>query len=211
MVGYGHVTRRAVPRALDAALVHDDLTTHEDHCCAIATAGPRAPTSCNPFVYRSTVVCTPAQPQSSLASHTHTPSLPSAHGRTRSWSGYEGDIDSASLTQRAMYEHVSHKCDCGWEPTAQQAHSIPFASIVVSMLPLPCLARHAALHLAAPCYAGGGTSRNPNVPPARLAAFACVVCVCGGGWCDVPVPVDVFLSRGCPVVPGCPVMSGHVR
>ena len=37
-------------RALDAALVHDDLTTHEDHFCANAAAGPRAPTSCNPFV-----------------------------------------------------------------------------------------------------------------------------------------------------------------
>ena len=54
------------------------------------------------------------------------------------------------FTQRAMYEHVSHEGDCGWEPTAQQAHSVPFANIVASMLPLPCLARHAALHLAAP-------------------------------------------------------------
>ena len=38
----------------------------------------------------------------------------------------EGDTDSASLEQRAMYEHVARERDCGWEPTAQQAHSIPF-------------------------------------------------------------------------------------
>jgi hypothetical protein len=66
----------------------------------------------------------------------------------------EGDIDSASLTQHAMYEHVSHQCDCGWEPTVQQAHSIPFASIVASMLPLhpatPAIPRPTILHPAVP-------------------------------------------------------------
>jgi hypothetical protein len=74
------------------------------------------------------------------------------------------------------------------EPTAQQAHSVPFASIVVSMLPLPCLARHAAPHLAAPCCAGAAplccalyrTPRNPSARPARPAALAwrSIVCVC---------------------------------
>ena len=84
-----------------------------------------------------------------------------------------------------------------------------FASIVPSMLPLPCLARHAAPRLAAPGCAGAAplccalyrTPRNPKARPARPAAFACMVCVCVCvGWCDVPVPVDVFLAFGSAVV-----------
>ena len=72
------------------------------------------------------------------------------------------------------------------------------------MLPLPGLARHAALHLAAPCYAGAGplcctiyrTPRNPKARPARLAALACVVCVCVCWVCDAPVLVDAPLAFG---------------
>jgi hypothetical protein len=37
--------------------------------CAIATPCPRAPTSCNPFVRRFNVACTPTQPHSCWASH----------------------------------------------------------------------------------------------------------------------------------------------
>ena len=84
-----------------------------------------------------------------------------------------------------------------------------FASIAPSMLPLPCLARHAAPRLAAPGYAGAAplccalyrTPRNPNARPARPAAFACMVCVCVCvGWCDVMSLVDVFLAFGSAVV-----------
>ena len=49
--------------------------------CAIATPRPRAPTSCNPFVRRFNVACTPTQPQLSSASHN------SKNGRTGSRSG----------------------------------------------------------------------------------------------------------------------------
>ena len=49
--------------------------------CAIATPRPRAPTSCNPFVRRFNVACTPAQPHSCLASHNL------QHGRTGSRPG----------------------------------------------------------------------------------------------------------------------------
>ena len=92
----------------------------------------------------------------------------------------------AKCEVRARLAQTRMRLGARARPTVQQAHSIPFASIVASMLPLPCLARHAALHLAAHCYAGAaplccalcGTPRNPSVPPARLAALACVVCVC---------------------------------
>ena len=120
--------------------------------------------------------------------HTHTHLQPRT---TFSMGGQEagqerGRHRQASITQHTMYEHVAHKCDCGWEPTAQQAHCIPFANIVASMLPLPGLARHASPHLAAPCYAGAAplccaiyrTPRNPKARPARLAALTCIVCVC---------------------------------
>ena len=104
--------------------------------CAIATPRPRAPTSCNPFVRRFNVACTPAQPQSCLYSHKHGHSAWEDKKQVRK----EGDVDDASLTQHAIYEHVSHKGDCSW---VQQAHSNPFASIVASMLPLHHPATHA--------------------------------------------------------------------
>jgi hypothetical protein len=92
------------------------------------------------------------------------------------------------------------------EPTAQQAHSVPFASIGASMLPLPhalpAMPRPTSLLPAVPgpralCCALYRTPRYLSARLARPAAFACVVCGCVCvGWCDVPVPVDVFLPFG---------------
>ena len=107
--------------------------------------------------------------------------------------------------QRAMGEHISHYRDrsCGL-PRSSPAASC-FASIVPSMLPLPCLARRASPRLAASGCAGASplccafyrTPRNPSARPPRPAALACVVyvCVCGE-MCNVPVPVNVFLALG---------------
>ena len=88
--------------------------------------------------------------------------------------------------------------------------------LFASMLPLPGLARHAALYLAAPCYAGAAPLmaplccaiyRTPRKQIPRLArpawplSLALCVCVCVGCVnCDAPVPVDVPLAFGSAVV-----------
>ena len=159
-------------RALDAALVLDYLITHDAHFLCDRDTMP----ACAHVVQS---VCSQVQ----CGVHTNTATLMLGLAQPSEWDDRnqvrnEGDTDSASLKQRAMYEHVARERDCGWEPTAQQAHSIPFASIVASMLPLPCLARHAALHLAAPCCAvrapllhfvqDAARSQCPPGPPGRL-------------------------------------------
>ena len=93
------------------------------------------------------------------------------------------DINGASSGQRAMcgYIHITAIAAVGSHAAGPAASC--FASIVASMLPLPCLAHHAALRLAAPCYAGAAplscalfrTPRNSKARPA--AAFACFVYV----------------------------------
>ena len=148
--------------------------------CAIATPRPRAPTSCNPFVRRVNVACTPAQPQSGLASHNI------QHGRTSSRSGTR-----AAKTAHPPRNVRSTSTSCTKAVAADSPPlSRPTASfgynIVASMLPHPCLARHVALHLAAPCYAGPAplccalfwTPRKPNARPPHLAALAWALCVC---------------------------------
>ena len=106
------------------------------------------------------MACTPTQPQPTYPTFTCGLAQPSAW-EDRKQVRNKGDTDSASLIQRAMYEHVAHERDCGWEPTAQQAHSTPFASIVASMLPLP----HALPAMPQP------TSLLPAVPGPRPSAL----------------------------------------
>jgi hypothetical protein len=138
-------------RSLDAALVHDDLTTHEDHFLCDRDGMPTR-------TYVAQSLC----PQVHCGVHTNTATFIFGLAQPSAWEDKKqarnkGDIDSASLTQHAMYEHLSLKCDCGWEPTVQQAHSIPFASIVASMLPLhyplPHLPSHAPPYYTLLCRA----------------------------------------------------------
>ena len=107
----------------------------------------------------------------------------------------------ARLAQRRLRLGVHRAAG---RPTASFGHNI-----VASMLPHPCLARHVALHLAAPCYAGPAplccalfrTPRKPNARPAHLAAFAWALCVCVCVGCVLcAVPVDMFLAFGSAVV-----------
>jgi hypothetical protein len=142
-------------RALDAGLVLDNLTTHEAHFLCDRDAMPAC-------AHVAQSVC----PQVPCGVHTNTATFIYGLAQPSAWEDRkqarnEGDTDSASITQRAMYEHVAHECDCGWEPTAQQAHSIPFASIVASMLPLP----HALPAMPQP------TSLLPAVPGPRPSAL----------------------------------------
>ena len=148
--------------------------------CAIATPRPRAPTSCNPFVRRFNMACTPAQPQSCLASHNI------QHGRTSSRSGTRAAKTAhPPRNVRSTSTSRTKAVAAGSPPRSRPTASLGY-NIVASMLPHPCLARHVALRLAVPCYAGAAslscalfrTPRNPKARPARLAAFACFVYVC---------------------------------
>ena len=145
---WGMVTSR---RALDAALVLDNLTTHEDHFSCDRDGKP----TCSH-------VAQPVCPQVPCDVHTNTATLILGLAQPSKWEDRnqvrnEGGTGSASLKQRAMQVHVARECDCGWEPTAQQAHSVPSASIVASMLPLP----HALPAMPHP------TSLPPAVPGPR--------------------------------------------
>jgi hypothetical protein len=96
-------------RVLDAALVHDDLTTHEDHFLCDRNGMP----TCN-HVAQSFCLQVPC------GVHTNTATFIFGLAQPLVWEDKkqvrnEGDINSASLTQRAMYEYISHECDCGWE------------------------------------------------------------------------------------------------
>ena len=171
--------------------------------CAIATPRPRAPTSCNPFVRRFNVACTPAQPQSGLASHNI------QHGRTSSRSGTRAAKTAhPPRNVRSTSTSRTKAVAAGSPPRSRPTASFGY-NIVASMLPHPCLARHVALHLAAPCYAGPAplccalfrTPRKPNARPAHLAAFAWALCVCVCVGCVLcAVPVDMFLAFGSAVV-----------
>ena len=143
-------------RALDAALVIDDLTTHEDHFLCDRDGTPRAPTSRNPFVCRCPMPCTPKQPHLLVAAHN--PNMVKDRRQVMD----TGDIDSASSVQRTTYERISHDRDRGCAPPAHQPSSVHFASIIASMLPLPCLACHAAPHFGAACYAGADAREIPT-------------------------------------------------
>ena len=128
---WGMVTSR---RALDAALAHDDLTTHDGHLLCDRDVMPTR-------AHVAQSLCL----QVHCGVHTNMATFINGLAQHSAWEDKkqvrnEGDIDNASLTQRAIYEHVSHKGDCSW---VQQAHSNPFASIVASMLPLHHPATHA--------------------------------------------------------------------
>ena len=124
---WGMVTSR---RALDAALVHDDLTTHEDHFLCDRDGRPTRTHIVQSFCLQ--VQC---------GVHTSTATIMFGLAQHSAWEDKqqvrnEGGTDSVSPTQRAVYEHVSHKGGaCGWEPTAQRAHSIPLAT---ALLPACC-------------------------------------------------------------------------
>jgi hypothetical protein len=139
-------------RSLDAALVHDDLTTHEDtiFCLNFDRDGmpTRTHTSRNPFVRRSTVECTPTQPHSSLASHNL------QHGRTRSRSGTRATSTAHPLTQhcdvRARLAHKQMRLRLGAHRAAGSQH--PFCQHrcqhVATALPpaTPAIPRPTILH-----------------------------------------------------------------
>jgi hypothetical protein len=167
--------------------------------CAIATPCPRAPTSCNPFACRFNVACTPTQPQSWLASHNF------QQGRTRSNSAARA-TSTAHLLRDARRKCTSHTT----ASAAVGAQRIrPAASFLPTLWPAcrhcpatPAMPHPTSLLPAVPgpralCCALYRTPRYLSARLARPAAFACVVCVCVCvGWCDVPVPVDVFLTFG---------------
>jgi hypothetical protein len=140
---------------------------------------PRAPTSRDPFVCRCPMPCTPEQPHLLVAAHN--PNMVKDRRQVMD----AGDIDSASSVQRATYERISHDRDRGCASHAHQPSSVHFASSIASMLPLPCLACHAAPHFATPCYAGAVPSccalyrlpRDLSARPARPAASP-AICVC---------------------------------
>ena len=151
--------------------------------CAIATPRPRAPTSCNPFVRRSSVASTPTRPHLSLALHN------SKHGRTRSRSG----------TRATSTTHPSCNMRC---TSTSRANAIAAGAHRATGPQLPlcqhccqhvatatCLARHAAPHLAAPCCAwaarpllrfvqDAAESKCSPGPPGRLRLRCVCVCVC---------------------------------
>ena len=175
---WGVVTSRR--RALDAALVLDYLITHDAHFLCDRDTMP----ACAHVVQS---VC----PQVQCGVHTNTATLMFGLAQLSAREDKKqvrnaGDIDSASSSnaRRTSTSHTTAIAAVG--PQRSRPSSVLFASIVASMLPLPCLARHAALHLAAPCYAGAAplccalyrTPRNPSARPARPAAFACIVYVC---------------------------------
>ena len=98
--------------ALDAALVHDvdDLSpdhTHEDHFLCDRDGRPTRTHIVQSFCLQ--VHC---------GVHTSTTTIIFGLAQHSAWEDKqqvrnEGGIDSASPTQRAIYEHVSHKGDCG--------------------------------------------------------------------------------------------------
>ena len=162
---------------------------------------PRAPTSRDPFVCRCPMPCTPEQPHLLVAAHN--PNMVKDRRQVMD----AGDIDSASSVQRATYERISHDRDRGCASHAHQPSSVHFASSIASMLPLPCLACHAAPHFATPCYAGAVPSccalyrlpRDLSARPARPAASpaicVCAICCSYAGWCVASASIG--LAVGC--------------
>ena len=141
--------------------------------CAIATPCPRAPTSCNPFVCRSTMTCTPAQPHLLVAAHNFcrveiTKKVMDA-----------ADINKTFFVQRTTGERIHGTAIAAIALHAAGPAASYFANIVPSLLPLPCLACHVATHHAVPCCAGRApsfrawyrTPREPSARPARPTAI----------------------------------------
>ena len=103
---YGVVTSRR--RALDAALVLDYLITHDAHFLCDRDTTP----ACAHVVQS---VCSQVQ----YGVHTSTATIMFGLAQHSAWENKqqirnEGGKDSASPTQRTIYEHVSHKGGCGW-------------------------------------------------------------------------------------------------
>ena len=109
MVGYGHVAlcagRCAGSRRRRPVTSH--LTTHEDHFLCDRDGRPTRTHIVQSFCLQ--VHC---------GVHTSTTTIIFGLAQHSAWEDKqqvrnEGGIDSASPTQRAIYEHVSHKGDCG--------------------------------------------------------------------------------------------------
>ena len=166
----GVVTSR---RALDAALVLDNQTTHEDHFSCDRDGKP----TCSH-------VAQPVCPQVPCDVHTNTATLILGLPQPSKWEDRnqvrnEGGTGSASLKQRAMLvgaRRARMRLRVG-------AHSAtgpqrPFCKHCCQhVATATCLARHAATHLAAPCCAGAAplralhrTQRTPSARPARPPA-----------------------------------------
>ena len=101
---WGMVTSR---RALDAALVHDDLATHEDHFLCDRGGRPTRTHIVQPFCLQ--VHC---------GVHTSTATIIFGLAQQLAWEDKQqvrntGGIDSTPPTQRAIYEHISRECGCG--------------------------------------------------------------------------------------------------
>ena len=146
--------------------------------CAIATPRPRAPTSCDLFVRRFNVACTPAQPHSCLASHNF------QQGRTRSRSATRATSTAHLLgdARRKCTPHTTARAAVGAQrirpaafclpalwPTCCHCHATPATPHTITLrpaLPGSCPSR-CAVYTAPP---------SPNARPARPAAVACDVC-----------------------------------
>ena len=168
--------------------------------CAIATPRPRAPTSCNPFVRRFNVACTPAQPQSCLASHNF------QQGRTRSSSATRATSTAHLLrnARRKCTSHTTASAAVGAQRIRPAAFFLPTCSQhATTALPrLPCRTppRCSLLCLGRAPSAALCAGRRiiqalawPARPPSPALYMCGCVCV---GCCNVPVPVDVFLTFG---------------
>jgi hypothetical protein len=151
--------------------------------CAIATPRPRAPTSCNPFVRRFNMACSPTQPQLSSTSHN------SEHGKTGSRSGTRAtstthpscNMRGTSTSRASAIAAGARRATGPQRPFCQ--HCCQHVATAT------CLARHAAPHLAAPCCPGAACpllrfeqdaakSQCSPGPPGRLRLCCMCVCVC---------------------------------
>ena len=190
--------------ALDAALVHDVDDLSPDHARRSFFVRSRRQAHAHP--HRAILLS--AGPLWRAYQHNHNHLWPRT---TFSMGGQAAGQERGRHRQRIPHATCDLRARLAQRRLRLGAHRAagpqhPFGhSIVASMLPLPCLARHAALHLAAPCYTGAAplycalfrTPRKPNARPAHLAAFACIVCVCVLGVCR---SICFLLSFGSAVV-----------
>ena len=154
-------------RSLDAALVHDDLTTHEDTIFCLNFDRDGMPSAhAHPHVAQS--LC----PQVHCGVHTNTASFIFGLAQPSAWEDKkqvrnEGDIDSAS-------SHATLRCTSTsrTQTNAIAAGSPPCSRLTASLLPAslpacchcttPCHACHPTPHHTAPCCAAAGPAAAPS-------------------------------------------------
>ena len=195
-MGCGHVAPSCARRCAGSRL--------PDHArcsffCAIATPCPRAPTPCNPFVCRSTMICTPAQPHLLVAAHTFcrveiTKKVMDA-----------ADINGTFFVQRATGELISHYRDRGCGLPRSRSSSVLLCQYcsqhVATAMPCPpCLSPPRCFRLCRGCtprlrfLRDAAKSQRSPAPLGRPRLRCMCVCV----WGDV-----MFLCRSM-----CFVLSG---